>query len=47
MKVEINREMLEKAAQEVKEPMIAFAQKISRRRSDTGHEKETADAIYE
>ena len=45
--MEINREVLEKAAQEVKEPMIAFAQKIIQRRSDTGHEKETADAIYE
>jgi len=45
--MEITREAILKEAEALYDPMVAFAQKLIQRRSDTGHEKEVADAIYE
>ena len=41
-----DRDVIIRAAEELYDPMVSFAQELIRRRSDTGHEKETADAIY-
>ena len=41
-----DRDVITRAAEELYDPMVSFAQEPIRRRSDTGHEKETADAIY-
>lgn len=45
--MQIDKEAIRLAAEELCEPMVQFAQKIIQRRSDTGHEKEVADAILE
>lgn len=45
--MKIVKEDIAKNAEELYSPMIGFAQKLIQRRSDTGHEKEVADAIYE
>lgn len=41
------KEEIRKDAQSFHKPMVTFAQKLIQRRSDTGSEKEVADAIYE
>ena len=43
----IDKEAIRREAEELYDPMIRFAQKLIQRRSDTGHEKEVADAILE
>ena len=43
----MDREKVREAAQSFYGPMTAFAQKLIQKRSDTGHEREVADAIYE
>lgn len=43
----VEKDLIRKEAEALSDPMVAFAQKIIQRRSDTGHEKEVADAILE
>lgn len=45
--MKIEKTILNKEVEEISDSMIQFAQKLIQRRSDTGHEKETADAILE
>lgn len=45
--MKIEKDIISQEAEAFYEPMILFAKKLIQRRSDTGHEEDVADAIYE